>query len=253
MHEKAYKNIGSIAIYYEWYFRNNSSKTLVLLHERLGSVAQWKDFPKSLFEQSGFNVLVYDRSGYGKSARVADDYPQDYLRYEAYRILPQLLDSLKIDNCFLFGHSDGATIALLFAAQFPDRAESLISEAAHVIIEDISIKGITNVRSIYQEKLKKPLQKYHAEKTDWVFYHWTDIWLNPEFKSWNMFKELKQIHCPVFAVQGKNDEYGSPEQLHLIAEHANAETLLIEDCGHIPHFQKRDLVMNKTLLFLNRL
>ncbi len=165
---------------------------------------------------SGCNVLVYDRSGYGKSGVITNDYPEDYLSYEADYILPQLLNALSIENCALFGHSDGGSIALLFAANNPKRCHFVFSEAAHVIIEDISRKGIARVRSIYERTLKKPLEKYHKEKTDWMFYHWADTWLNPKYHQWNMVLQLQNIKCPVIAIQGDKDEYGNPEQLHII-------------------------------------
>lgn len=251
MKEVNYKQIDKHELYYELYSEPSRDATLVLLHDGLGSVNQWKDIPLWLFENSNFNILVYDRCGYGYSSKVNGDYPLDYLRYEAGVILPQLLNSIGISKCSLLGHSDGATLALLFASFFPVMTQKVVSIAAHVIIEEVSLKGISEIKKIYSSKLQKPLQKYHEDKTDWVFFHWADTWLHPRFREWNMLEELKKIKSPVFAIQGKDDEYGSIEQLSLIASSCNTKTAHIENCGHHPHFQKRELVLDLIIRFLN--
>jgi len=238
--------------YYEYYKHEYKAPDLVLLHEGLGSVAQWKNWPILLHENLCMNVLVYDRTGYGKSSSAPQDYPFDYLRYEAQEIFPKILNHLNIEKAHLFGHSDGATIALLSAAFHPEKILSVVSEAAHVIIEEISVNGIKNTRKVYEEKLKRPLSRYHGEKTDWVFYHWADTWIKPEFSHWSMMEELQKIKCPVLAIQGKNDEYGSFEQLKIIQEKCHARLLFLDDCGHHPHFEKADIILNETYKFLIR-
>ncbi len=252
MKTSGFKDLNGQKIYYELYKKSEEDPYLVLLHEGLGSVAQWKHWPKELLELTGMNILVYDRSGYGKSSPVPENYPYDYVRYEANTILPQLLEQLKIETCHLFGHSDGATMALLFAAYHPQKCLSVISEAAHVIIEDMSVEGIKNIRAIYQDKIQKPLQKYHGDKTDWVFYHWSDTWIDPKFKSWEMNEELQQIQCPVLAIQGMDDEYGSKEQLNIIQNLCDAETLFIPNCGHVPHFQQEEIIKDVILKFYKK-
>lgn len=251
MKETGFVTEGAARWYYEYYRHNNQTDDIVLLHEGLGSVAQWKNWPALLYEKLQMNILVYDRSGYGKSTSAPQDYPFDYLRYEAQEIFPKILHHLNIRKAHLFGHSDGGTIALLAAAFHPEKILSVVSEAAHVIIEDVSVQGIKNTRKIYEEKLKRPLRKYHQEKTDWVFYHWVDTWIQPEFFDWNMIEELQRIKCPVLAIQGKNDEYGSFEQLKIIEEKCNARLLFLDDCGHHPHFEKAVKVLNDTLSFLS--
>lgn len=250
MKRSGFENINGQEIYFELYQKSEEAEYLVFLHEGLGSVAQWKNWPKELFELTSMNILVYDRSGYGKSAPVPKDYPYDYVRYEAKIILPQLLERLKISTCHLFGHSDGATMALLFAAYHPQICLSVISEAAHVIIEDMSVEGIRNIKAIYEEKIQKPLQKYHGDKTDWVFYHWANTWTDPDFKSWNMNTELKQIQCPILAIQGADDQYGSFEQLEIIRDVCGADIHFLPSCGHIPHFQQANKTSDLILLFL---
>ncbi|NPD44196.1 alpha/beta fold hydrolase [Lentimicrobium sp. S6] len=252
MKKAGFGNINGQKIYYELFQKSEEAEYLVFLHEGLGSVAQWKNLPEEFSELTSMNVLVYDRSGYGKSSPVPQNYPYDYVRYEAQTILPKLLEQLKIETCHLFGHSDGATIALLFAAYHPQKCLSVISEAAHVIIENISVEGIRKIRAIYQDKIRKPLQKHHGDKTDWVFYHWSDTWIDPAFKSWNMNIELKQIKCPVLAIQGEDDEYGSPEQLKIIRDLSSAETHLIPSCGHIPHFQKPSEIKKLVMDFFKK-
>lgn len=250
MKKSGYINIGSQEIYFENYQQEREEADyLVFLHEGLGSVAQWKNLPQEVFELTGLNVLVYDRSGYGNSSPVADNYPMDYLRYEAQTILPQLLEQLNIPKCHLWGHSDGGTIALLFAAYHPLKSLSVITEAAHVIIEDISRIGIKEIREQFP-KLQKPLERYHGNKAPWVFYHWADTWLDKDFHDWNMKKELEQIQCPVLAIQGENDEYGSPKQLEIIQDLSAANIHLIKDCGHVPHFQKTEEVIILLMSFL---
>jgi len=244
--------INNILIYYQYFRDNSKSKTLVLLHEGLGSVAQWKQTPEWLFEHSDYNILVYDRTGYGQSSAAPKDYPTDYLRFEAKIILPQLLASLNLNNISLLGHSDGGSVALLFAAYHPELTQKVITEAAHVIIEDISRKGISQIKETYAGKLKPLLERYHGDKTDWVFYHWADTWLHKDYHDWNIFEELKSIESPLLAIQGENDEYGSIEQLNIINTVENSEICLLKDCGHHPHFQQAEITLNKILAFLQQ-
>jgi pimeloyl-ACP methyl ester carboxylesterase len=239
--------------YYEYYVIDKEKPTIILLHEGLGSVAQWKKWPVQLQNKLQMNVLVYDRTGYGKSSPAPAKYPFDYLRYEAREIFPNFLNHFNIERAHIFGHSDGGTIALLAAAFHPERVLSVISEAAHVIIEDISVNGIRETKNIYEEKLKRPLNKYHRDKTDWVFYHWADTWLKPDFFDWNMIKELQKIKCPVLAIQGKKDEYGSFEQLNLIQKNSFSKLLFLKDCGHHPHFEQAEKVLAETDQFLRNL
>lgn len=239
--------------YYEFYRIDPEISSIVLLHEGLGSVAQWKSWPKILQDNLKMNVLVYDRTGYGKSSQAPDNYPFDYLRHEAKEVFPKILNHLNINSAHLFGHSDGGTIALLAAAYHPDMVQSVISEAAHVIIEEISINGIKDTYRLYENKLKSALKKYHKDKTDWVFHHWADTWLKPEFFEWNMIMELQKISCPVLAIQGKNDNYGSYEQLKIIEENCHSELLYLDNCAHHPHFEQTDIVVVEISQFLKPL
>lgn len=238
MKQKGYIKKDEQNWYFEFYKSSQTAPTLILLHEGLGSVAQWKDWPLQLMADLNMNILLYDRSGYGKSSLVPSNYPIDYPKHEAKHVLPYIMDHLNISKAHLFGHSDGASIALFAAAYYPDRVLSVISIAAHVIIEKISREGIKKTKEIYQIKLKELLEKYHAEKTDWVFYHWADTWLQPHFRNWNMLEELKKIKSPVLAIQGDQDNYGSLEQLKLIEQYSSASISVLKDCGHQPHKEK---------------
>lgn len=252
MIQKGFVKDGGQFWYYEMYKAEqiNNLPTIVLLHEGLGSTAQWKNWPKLLQEKLQMNILVYDRTGYGKSAPVPENYPFDYLRFEAKYVLPKILNQLAINTAHLFGHSDGSTISLLAAAYHPEKINSVISEAAHVIIEEVSVKGIRETRKIYNQKLKRPLRKYHSDKTDWVFYHWADTWIKPQFKDWNMIEELQKIQCPVLAIQGRQDQYGSYEQLKVIQENCQSKLLYLENCGHHPHFEHAETILMESESFL---
>jgi pimeloyl-ACP methyl ester carboxylesterase len=241
---KDYISIKEQNWYFEFYSDTKNESVLILLHHGLGSVAQWKKWPLLLHKKLHKNVLVYDRTGYGKSSLPGSYYPFDYLRYEAKEVLPHIMKALDIQKAHLYGHSDGATIALLAASYAPLNCFSVISEAAHVVIEDISVKGIRYTSQQYPKKLKKILTRFHKDKTDWVFNNWSGTWLNPQFKSWNMLEELKKIEAPVLAIQGEHDEYGSFKQLQIIKKYANAKIIELPDCGHYPHNEKSEKVLN---------
>ncbi|MBN1447542.1 MAG: alpha/beta hydrolase [Bacteroidetes bacterium] len=220
--------------------------TLVFLHEALGSVGQWKSFPYELCKATGCDGLVYDRKGHGKSSPMDKPRSADFYAEEAVCYLAGLLDTLNVRHPLLVGHSDGATIALKFAASFPERSVAVISEAAHVIIEDVTLDGIQEARRQYESTdLGQKLSRYHGDKTDSVFRAWADTWLSPELASWDMLGDLHGIRCPVLVVQGAGDQYGSRRQVDAIAEHVSgpAEVLWLEHCGHVPHLEKRTAVI----------
>lgn len=227
--------------------------TLVFLHEALGSVGQWKSFPYELCKAAGCDGIVYDRKGHGKSSPMDATRTPDFYTQEAELYLAGLLDALNIRRPLLVGHSDGATIALKFASSFPDRPIGVISEAAHVIIEDITLEGIREARGLYEHTdLGAKLSRYHGEKTDDVFRAWADTWLSPELASWDMLEDLHAVRCPVLIIQGAGDQYGSRQQVDLIAQHVSgpSEIFWIENCGHVPHLEKRGAVIEKMSEFI---
>lgn len=233
-----------------------SAPILVFLHEGLGSIAQWREFPAALCAASGLDGLVYDRCGFGASEAVTLPRPDDYLRREAEEALPGLLASCGIAKPILVGHSDGGTIALLYAAAFPQDATACIAESAHVFVEDVAIAGIQAAVHAWQTTdLKSRLAAYHGAQTETVFVGWSETWLRPSFRHWRITDTLATITCPLLVVQGANDEYGTRAQVDAIAAGVSgpAESLLVPNCGHVPHHQQRDVVLAAMNEFINRI
>jgi pimeloyl-ACP methyl ester carboxylesterase len=237
----------------------NDSGWIVFLHEGLGSVALWRDFPRRLCEAIGRRGLVYSRHGYGKSDPLADwkNVPRtgDFMHDEATRALPELLESLEIQRPVLFGHSDGGSIALLHAALTPRPVEALIVMAPHVRVEDLSIASIEAAKVTYETTdFRDKLARYHDD-VDSAFRGWNDIWLNPDFRSWNIEDVLPAIRCPILAIQGVDDEYGTMEQIDRIARgatNARVELVKLPDCGHSPHRDQPQAVIAAARRFLDQ-
>ena len=214
-----------------------SAPTLVFLHEGLGSVALWKDFPARVANATGCPVLVYSRAGYGRSSPAALPRATDYMHVEALTVLPALLDRLGIVDPVLVGHSDGASIALLHAGSGRRPVRALVALAPHVFVEDMSIAGIAEVRRQYDTTdLRERLARRHADP-DAAFRGWNDIWLAPAFRSWNIEACLPGVRCPLLMIQGRDDEYGSAAQLDAIERQVGGKVERIElaDCRHSPH------------------
>ncbi len=211
---------------------------MVFLHEGLGSVALWKDFPDVLCAALGMRGLVWSRPGYGRSTPRAPDehWAPDFMHQQARDVLPALLAALGVEQPWLFGHSDGGTIALLHAAMFPDRLRGAIVLAPHIFVEALSVSSIAQARDAYErDGLRERLARYHDD-VDSAFYGWNDIWLSPAFRDWRIDAELDAIRCPLLAIQGEADEYGTLRQVYGIRERVPAtEVLALPDCGHSPH------------------
>jgi pimeloyl-ACP methyl ester carboxylesterase len=229
---------------------------LVFLHEGLGCIELWKGFPEKVAAALGQNAIVYERQGYGQSDHLDLPRPKDYLQQEALLYLPELLQKLNIENPILFGHSDGGSIALIYAGAYPCTA--LITEAAHIYVEDITIEGIEKVKANPDlDIIKQKLKKYHGDKTEDIFSAWADTWLDPDFKDWNISPLLKNISCPLLLIQGLDDEYATVGHIQKIKEAmpkaASINSFLPENCGHIPHLQAADAVFEKTVAFIKGL
>ena len=213
--------------------------TLVLLHEGLGSVAMWRDFPARLAAETGCRTVVYSRYGYGQSDVLEEAFKADFMHREAREALPELLAVLGIEKPVLVGHSDGASIALLHAGDSRNSVAGLVLMAPHCFVEDISIRSIEAAKVAFETTdLPAKLAKYHRDVRR-TFYGWNDIWLHPDFLSWNIEDCLPNIRCPILAIQGEDDEYGTMAQVEAIAAKASGspgvELLKLADCRHSPH------------------
>jgi pimeloyl-ACP methyl ester carboxylesterase len=220
---------------------------LVFLHEGLGSLAMWKDFPQRLCEAAGVRGLVYSRPGYGRSTpRAADEaWDLDFMHRQAHEVLPALLRALAIaEPVCLFGHSDGGSIALLYAARYREHVRAAVVLAPHIVVEDLSVESIAKARDAYRSTdLRERLAKYHDDP-DSAFWGWNRIWLHPPFKEWSIEREIEAIRCPLLAVQGLDDEYGTLEQIRGIARRVPQTRLLeLAGCGHSPHRDQPEAVI----------
>ena len=209
---------------------------IVMLHEGLGSVALWKDFPAKLAQRTGCGVLVYSRYGHGSSDKLVRRRLVRFMHYEGEIVVPELLEKLGINRPILLGHSDGGSIALIFAGKFPDAASGLILEAPHVFVEDLSIASITKAKTTYETTdFPQRLGRYHAN-VDATFWGWNDIWLDPAFRSWNIEEYVPRITCPVLCIQGEQDEYGTIAQVEAIKAAAPQTKIeMLANCKHSPH------------------
>ncbi len=213
--------------------------TLVFLHEGLGSVSAWRDFPATLARATGLGAFVYSRAGYGRSQPIVRPRPLDFMHREARR-LHELFDRAAIDDAILVGHSDGGSIALIYAATLGQRVRALILEAPHVFVEDSGLAAIADVRKHYGDgDLRARLARHHAD-VDGAFYGWNDVWLDPDFRRWNLESLLPAVRVPTLVIQGVDDRFGTLAQVDAIAAQLGApcETLVMPDCGHAPHRDK---------------
>jgi pimeloyl-ACP methyl ester carboxylesterase len=226
--------------------------TLVLLHEGLGSVAMWRDFPRRLAHATASRVVVYSRYGYGNSDPLQERRDVRYMHDEALVVLPDLFDALSIVKPILVGHSDGASIALIHAGGARP-VTGIVAMSPHVLVEDISIASITRAREAYikKAKMRQRLARYHAD-VDGAFWGWNDIWLHPDFRAWNIEECLGPIECPILAIQGQDDEYGTMSQLNRIERGApDVRLLKLEDCRHSPHRDQPEAMLEAIARFVD--
>jgi pimeloyl-ACP methyl ester carboxylesterase len=244
-----------VRIEHRWLARERTSAPLVVfLHEGLGSLSMWKDFPQRLCDAAGARGLVYSRPGYGRSSPRARDeaWGVDFMHRQAHQVLPALLDALGVQQpVWLFGHSDGGSIALLHAARFPDRVAGAIVLAPHIVVEDVSVASIEKARDAYlHADLRARLARHHDDP-DSPFWGWNDIWLDPSFRDWSITQEIASVTCPLLAMQGQDDEYGTLEQIRGIARVLPKTRLLeLPACGHSPHRDQPQRVVDASVAFL---
>jgi len=234
--------------------RQSSRPTIVMLHEGLGSVSLWKDFPELLAERTGCGVLLYSRYGHGNSDKLMEKRPVTFMHHEGEVVLPELLDKLGIGWPILLGHSDGGSIAIIFAGKHPDTVGGLILEAPHVFVEDLSVASITQAKVNYQTTdLPQKLSRHHAH-VDATFWGWNNIWLDPDFRSWNIAEYLVAIRCPVLCIQGEDDEYGTIAQVEAIkAQVPQTEIVMLPNCRHSPHRDQTERTLERMVEFVVRL
>jgi len=249
-----------LEIEYAWISKGDDAPLIVFLHEGLGSLRMWRHFPTLLCAATGCRGLIYSRCGYGASSSQwpKHAWPPYFMHSEAKEILPRFLDALGINTKtnppILFGHSDGASIALIYASTFPDRLAGLIVEAPHVLVEELTLTSIAAVKQKATETdLLAKLGKYHRNG-DETFWGWTNVWLSTEFRAWNIEALLGDLMCPALAIQGDQDEYGTLLQLELIKSAVpGLQIQILAGCGHSPHIAQPGAVIAATTTFIESL
>ena len=225
--------------------------TIVLLHEGLGSISMWRDFPRRVAEATGHEVLVYSRQGYGRSSPLVGPRSVRFMHEEALVVLPEVLDALDVRRPILLGHSDGGSIAIIHAGGSGRAVAGLVLLAPHVMVEDISVASIAQARVAYAETDFRARLGRHHEDVDGAFRGWNEVWLRPDFRDWSIEEYLPRIKCPVLAIQGEEDEYGTMEQVDRIGRAIpHARVLKIARCGHSPHRDSAEDVLEAIRGFL---
>jgi pimeloyl-ACP methyl ester carboxylesterase len=230
--------------------------TLVFLHHGLGCVTTWRDFPEKICKSAGLRGFVYSRTGYGGSVGVELPRPVNYLNDEAENVLPKVLAAAGITDYVLLGHSDGGSMAMIHAgtpgAMTGPRARAIIVIAGHLFVEQSNLDAIAAMKPVYENTdLRQKLQKHHGDNVDTAFYGWSGNWLHADFPAWQIFDLVPGISCPILAIRGKRDEYGSPAQIEKLRQLATADLQVLEpDCGHFPHQEAFQDVHDDILAFL---
>lgn len=226
---------------------NPSAPTLLFLHEALGSIRQWKDFPAKLCKSLNTDGVIIELPGYGFSDPAPQERKANYLHHFGQEVIPEIIIQLKLSKkILLVGHSDGGTNALLTAKRLPNIVDGVVTMAAHIINEKKTRAGIPPAIEAFESGKMSGLEVYHGNKTETLFYNWARTWLSEEFKNWSIDTEIKNLTVPGLIIQGYNDQYGTPKQVSKIATcfDASVATKLIENCGHAPHLEQSESVIN---------
>jgi pimeloyl-ACP methyl ester carboxylesterase len=238
----AFIHAGGHRLEYVWHGpAPDQAPTLVFLHEGLGSITQWRDFPRRLADATGCSALVYNRLGHGASDPLEGSRAVTFMHDEAQTVLPDVLRGCHVVNPILVGHSDGASIALIYAGSGIGRVTGLVLEAPHVFVEDLSVASIRDMKDRFETtELAEKLARHHGPNTENMFRGWNDIWLLPAFRLWNIEECLERITTPMLLIQGLDDQYGTVRQVEAIAAQVKGrvETVLLPGCAHSPHLEQ---------------
>ncbi len=248
--------INNANIHYVHHEINPERPTLIFLHDSLGSTQLWRDFPKEVAEKTNCNLFIYDRKGYGKSSPFTINHRELTYMHDEADFLNDLVQHFNFKDIILFGHSDGGSITLLYAAKYHQNLKGIVVVGSHIIVEEISLQGIRDAKIAYAKtNLKERLTKYHGDKTQKVFEMWTETWLRPDFIDFDIREELKNIECPTLVIQGIDDEYGSIEQVNGIINNVKGrkESYLVPDAKHTPYKENRTPTLAKTVEFIDSL
>ena len=247
-----FADLGDCCLEYRIILGDPALPPLVFLHEGLGSAGLWRDFPDHVARRTGACALIYSRTGYGRSSGLAAKRTARYLHDEALDILPRLLAKLGIAEPILIGHSDGASISLIYAAHHPGDVAAIVLMAPHVFVESISLSGIAAASELYETGgLRERLSKHHDHVDD-AFHGWADTWLSPTFGSWSLGAEVEMLRAPTLLIQGEDDNFGTLAQLDAFEATRNARVtrLVLRDCGHAPHRDQEAKVMEAVAGFV---
>lgn len=227
---------------------------IILLHDSLGCVALWRDFPELLCEAVGRRVIAYDRSGFGKSDAFPGRLPLDFIYNEYVASLQSVCEQLEVERFVLFGHSVGGGIGVVSAARVPAQCVGLVTESAQIFREEITFEGIRAAKPVFAPGAPayERLRSYHGEKTDWVLRSWQDTWLDPTFE-FDLTRYITALQCPVLAIHGDRDEYGSIEQPKRLCDLSPSpkQLLILENCGHVPHRERAEDVLKAMTAFMS--
>jgi len=251
-------DVDGVSLEVKWLGLADTKKpVLIFLHEGLGCVALWRDFPEKLCQRLGLRGFVFSRQGYGGSDPIPLPRPVTFMHHEGLKVLPRVLDAAGIEEAILIGHSDGGSISLINGGGVKDpRVKAIVTLAAHVFNEDITVKSIEEAKTAFETtNLKERLAKYHGDNVDCAFWGWNGVWLNPDFKVWNIEEYLPGIMVPSLILQGEDDQYGTPAQVEAIRNGIgdNATIHLIPDCKHFPHLEQPQATLSLIADFVGAL
>ena len=249
--------VDRVRLEYAWHGPSpTDAPTMVFLHEGLGSISQWRNFPAEVCARLGCGALIYSRWGHGKSDALTGPRSIAFMHEEAISVLPRLLDMFGIKRPILVGHSDGASIALIHAGSGAGDPYALILEAPHVFVEDVTVTRIAELRDLYRTTdLRTRLARHHGANVDTLFRYWTDVWLRPDFRAWNIESYLPAVRCRTLVIQGRQDEYGTDRHVNAVmaALGGRCDGIMLDACGHAPHIDQRAAVADLMVRFVRGL